>query len=375
MRTKSNFFYGKARTFIFMTSVISLSSAQSIKTIEYVRTARFGNEIVYYGENNEVLNGTFKIAERSGSYSEASFIDGRPEGRFKFYDSFGNLESFTTYENGTGNGKGESYGQKGNVLNTYAYKNGKEHGEWIYRNHNGIYQIENYEEGKKTGKWEHITRGGNGAVQATTTEFYVEGEPTGTWVKKDGDSNILFKKVYTAPKTYSEVEYFETGKIMSYKNFENGQRHGKQELYYDNGFKKEEYEYENGIMVMEKKYHNNGILAIFGRYTSNGPDGVHQTFNQEGAKTRQKAYNDGTENGLDISYHSQSGNKWVERNYKDGIEDGIYKEYYSDGDLYLEGQKKKGQREGTWKYYDRSNKLIKEERYTSNNKISETNYN
>lgn len=360
---------------LFLTvAVTSLCSAQNDQTIEYVRTARFGKEIVYYGKNNEVLNGTFKIAESTGSYSEASFIDGKPDGKWMSYDGFGNLESVSTFEKGVGNGKGETYDQQGNVLNTFAYKNGEQHGEWIYRGKNGIYQTENYEEGVKTGKWVNTAMDYDGNLKSVTTEYYKNGEPTGTWEETDANGNLVYKKVYAAPKTYSETEYFDNGKLKSLKNFAEGKRNGKQESYLDNGFKEEESEYDNGLKVMLKDYHNNGKLARSVIFNANGRNGVDEYFDRKGMPTRKATYVDGRQNGLETRYHYNSNQKYVEEEYKNDVQDGIYKEYHANGDLSVDGRFVQGQQEGLWKYYDESGKLSKEIKYESGNKSAETKY-
>ncbi|WP_276169071.1 toxin-antitoxin system YwqK family antitoxin [Zobellia alginiliquefaciens] len=338
-------------TLLLITTVTVSSTAQkSVPTIEYVRTAKFGKEIVYYGQDDKVLNGTFKIAERSGAYSEATFIDGKPDGKWEGYDSSGRLEFYSTFAEGIGNGKGETYSQDGSVLNTYAYKNGEPDGEWIYRNEHGVYQIENYNEGLKEGKWVQTSRNYNGAVTSTTIEYYKNNDPTGTWEKTKGDNQKISVKVYSGPKSYSLTEYFE------------------------NGFKKNEEIYENGVRVMEKKYHDNGKLALSATYNDKGPIGALDKFNEKGMIIRHTPYVDGHLQGVDVTYNYRSGNKYVEREYKNGITDGIYKEYYPSGKLALDGQYIKDQREGTWKYYKESGELKQERVFKNDNQVSDKRY-
>ncbi|SIS40038.1 Antitoxin component YwqK of the YwqJK toxin-antitoxin module [Zobellia uliginosa] len=355
---------------VMFVTTVSIAQKNGAKTIEYVRTAKFGKEIVYYGENNEVLNGTFKIAERSGAYSEANFIDGKPDGKWMAYDSSGRLEFYSTFVMGVGNGKGESYAQDGSVLNTYMYKNGENDGEWTYRNAKGVYKIENYKEGSKEGKWTSITRDSNGKVTSTTTEYYKANQPTGKWERKNGEGKTIWLKVYTGPKSYAETEYFENGKVRSLETYADGKRNGKQESYYANGFKKEESKYDQGLKVMEKKYHDNGKLAFSATYNANGPIGVREEYNKKGIKTRHTPYDDGRLQGVDITYNFNTGNKYVEKEYKDGIVDGIYKEYYPNGELATEGQYVKGQREGKWKYY-KAGKVTREIQFKNDSQVSE----
>lgn len=343
--------FSKSILTLFLVTTVTVSSIaqKSVPTIEYVRTARFGKEIVYYGQDDKVLNGTFKISESSGAYSEATFIDGKPDGKWEGYDSSGRLEYYSTFAKGIGNGKGETYSQDGSVLNTYAYKNGEPDGEWLYRNEHGVYQMENYNEGLKEGKWVQTSRNSNGAVTSITTENYKNNEPTGTWEKTKGDQKISVK-VYSGPKSYSLTEYFE------------------------NGFKKNEEVFENGVKVMEKKYHDNGKLALSVTYNAKGPIGVSENFNEKGMKIRHTPYVDGHLQGVDITYNYSNGNKYVEQEYKNDILDGIYKEYYPSGKLALEGQRIKGQREGTWKYYHESGKLKQERVYENDNQVSDKRY-
>ncbi|MGS0526110.1 toxin-antitoxin system YwqK family antitoxin [Zobellia nedashkovskayae] len=135
--------------------------------------------------------------------------------------------------------------------------------------------------------------------------------------------------------------------------------------------KKNEEIYENGVKVMEKKYHDNGKLALSVTYNAKGPIGVSENFNEKGMKIRHTPYVDGHLQGVDITYNYSNGNKYVEQEYKNDILDGIYKEYYPSGKLALEGQLIKGQREGTWKYYHESGKLKQERVYENDNQVSD----
>ena len=342
----------KSVLIVFLLIAISTNSfaQNNVQTIGYVRTAKFGKEIVYYDQDDAVLNGTYKIAQNSGSYIEATFVDGKPDGKFTAYNDNGKLDYYTTYDNGVGNGKGESYDENGKVLNSYAFKNGEEHGEWTYRSNFGVYRTENYNEGSKEGKWVNTSRNYDGAVTSITTENYKNNEPFGAWNEKTGDGKTVFTANYKDRKNYTKTEFFE------------------------NGNTKLEMEYKNGVKTMEKKYYDNGKLALVSKFNASGPIGIHQKFNNKGIKTRETSYKNGKIDGVDTLYDYDDGSKKLEQGYKMGIEDGVFKEYHSQGQLYTDGQKVKGQREGIWKYYGSNGKLIRERKFENNIEISNTEY-
>ena len=165
-----------------------------------------------------------------------------------------------------------------------------------------------------------------------------------------GDGKTVWTATYKDRKTYTKTEYFE------------------------NVNKKLEVAYKKGVKTMEKKYYENGKLALSATYNAKGPIGTYEKFNKKGMKIRETPYTDGKINGLDVTYNYRNGTKKMERGYKMGVEDGVFKEYHSSGKLYTDGQKIKGQREGIWKYYEESGKLVRERKFENNNQISQTDY-
>jgi len=94
-----------------------------------VETQRFGKEVLFKSDSN-FLNGSYKLAENSGAYTEVTFKNGKMVGAKKDFDFSGNIEQEMNFnQDGKVDGKSISYFSDGKVNVELNYKNGLKDGE------------------------------------------------------------------------------------------------------------------------------------------------------------------------------------------------------------------------------------------------------
>lgn len=94
------------------------------------------------------------------------------------------------------------------------------------------------------------------------------------------------------------------------------------------------YKNQEGRIVSEKQYYENGQLRLFGNYNE-----------------------DEERDGLWVSYFDD-GTIWSECEYKNGKKDGLNNAYYSNGKIRFTGFWKENQRIGDWKSYSENGELL-----------------
>ena len=117
--------------------------------------------------------------------------------------------------------------------------------------------------------------------------FKESDEPySGRSFSKDSEGNIVFKFFYR------------NGKKIIESDFENSEE-GKTIVFYENGQKDTEYEFDlsikNGIKVKDsfKKWYDNGNKRVEGHYVNGEKDGLLTQWHENGKKEYEKTYKDG----------------------------------------------------------------------------------
>ena len=303
-----------------------LMQGQSQLRWHEVKEIRFGKEITYQKKwKDSLLNGHYKIAFPSGSYSDLSFIDGKVDGIRTEYDGLGYKLSETKFDKGRLEGSSISFYQNGKVSDEAYYKNGEADGTWKTYNEQGrLITTEHYKAGKRVGKWvQEIQNLQNNTIRIETKNFKND-EPTGKWESRIKDGDLVWQKDYKSAKDYVEKEYYANGKIERVQTFK-----------------------DNTLNGLYEKYASNGIKVTEGNYVDGNRSGVWKEFD------------------------NKKGSIKSEVDYLNGKKEGLSKYYNEAKRLSETGKYLNNRKEGLWKYYDLAGELEKEIEYDKGDIISE----
>lgn len=242
----------------------------------------------FYNKRNS--DGEF-IKKKTGG-----FVDGKPIGVHRTYDSLGRVNSSKLYD------------ENGNLI-------GK-----------GIVNIE----GDRVGDWVFYYKSGN---------------------KKSEGRYIKNRRVYFWKY------YFESGEIEQQGNFKRGRPNGKWECYFENGALMREEYYKKGKENGEiKEYNRNGEIIVEGNYVSGIKEGTW--FINYGFHTEKGNYKDNNKDGEWV-YFYKNGILYFKGSFVDGLENGTHLYYYKNGKIKEKQYYNFGRKEKNWEYYDYYGTLLK----------------
>jgi protein TonB len=306
-----------------------------------------------------------------------------------------------TYSNGLITGKvveynGSRYGND-YVKRSYVYKNGKLDGPWTAYKAESYSIIEEgfFSDGKRYGEWRFYN--GYGVVKGN----YIDGMKSGVFEEyrnSNNDTSCYDCRVKTKP--------------MRRNDYQNDQKEGLQELFYDNGTLKEVSEIRDGTVVSYENYNRFGEAISSLTYLNGKKSGSELTFYDDGQlKSSENWINGDKHNQWD--FYDQYGNiqsteiydygNLLEKHaYKNGnkisrtvyqnnnqrityeldesenitnskkyINDLLVEEkyYFTDPEtnetFITEGKFRNNKMDGLWKFFDESGHLIMEGEYES----------
>tara|TARA_Y100001963_G_scaffold158739_1_gene259495 strand:- start:1765 stop:2766 length:1002 start_codon:yes stop_codon:yes gene_type:complete len=155
---------------------------------------------------------------------------------------------------------------------------------------------------------------------------------------------------------------------------ETGYRQGKCVFYYENGNKKWEGTYKDGILNGElKQYEKSGDILSIENFEEGALQGKFEYF-QKG-KLRE------TGNMLSNRKHGEVRAYWVNKklkrieNFKNGVANGEFKEFYVNGKLLSTGQTESGLPIGVWRWYHQNSQLKREVVYVDGSRAKSIEWN
>lgn len=224
------------------------------------------------------------------------FVDGKPIGVHRTYDSLGRVNSSKLYD------------KEGNLI-------GK-----------GIVNIE----GDRVGDWIFFYKNGNKKSEGR----YLKNRRSGFW-----------------------IYYFESGKIEQQGTFKKGRPDGKWEWYFETGnLMRKEY-YKNGKENGEQQeFNENQTLIAKGNYIDGLKEG--KWFFDYGFHTETGNYKDDNRSGEWFFYY-RNGKLYFKGSFIDGKENGEHFYFYQNGKLKEKRYYNFGQKEKNWEYYDYYGTLLK----------------
>jgi len=178
--------------------------------------------------------------------------------------------------------------------------------------------------------------------------YYFDGTLASTSNFRNGKRDGIYKSFYYGGVLESEGKYvdgyrdgiwkffYENGKLNYEEQFEKGQQTGKEMIYNEDGTKAKEYSYKDGNLNGEYKiYGEDNHLAVVFNYK----DGVLISYTYEGKDGKLVtpiALKNAT--GLVTAYYS-NGNKSVEINFLDNEINGNRIIYFTNGKVYIQGER------------------------------------
>jgi len=372
------------------------ASGQTWLTAEYTNSRINGKLKVWYPDGqlaeegylrNDLLHGTLNQYYANGAKQLVStWREGALHGQLKAYHEDGYLMQSSTWENGLASGVMQHYNSDAEVVYEYDYVKGYLEGSMRQYYPNGQLQVEL-------------------PVKANVPVDTARG-----WYE---DGTLEHWEVYQNGNLEGRSEwYYPSGNLRATYNFRQGEWHGEQTFYLQNGKKVEVSTYQNGV-------HNKTIgLDESGYWVElSGASGGPRTFTIRGANGKVQAekrydgqqlvetvvyrYNDENPDRLQAVIHFDehlqphglttvylSSGEYEEWNFTRGKREGLYRKYAANGNLlavvsYVNDQKfgpeytnfsnglrksegiyRQGQKQGLFKEWYRNGQLHAETHYT-----------
>ncbi len=226
-------------------------------------------------------------------------------------------------------------------------------------------------ENKKFGKWQTFYDSGKIATEKTFVNDQEQGEFTewnedGT-IQNKGRYSLdkeLFLNNDTIPFTGTLFVFYDNGVKRNERPYLNGLMSGISLFYYKNGnlFLKcpRLLGLANGELTY---YHENGAIDYIGNYIAGLEEGIVKEWYNDGNLLSEYHIKHGLLEGKSTEWH-QNGTRKLEEFYKNDENVGSYKEWHENKQLKKKGKfGKNGYEKGIWKEWDENGKLIKRTKF------------
>ncbi len=355
----------------FITTFFLLLNSNAQEWVD-IRTTKFGKQTLYRDIDNKSLTGHFKMATSyDGRYSEINIIKGKLEGERKDFNKEGILVKSENYKEGFLDGKTTLYYASGTIKREMVYSNGVKNGTTKGYNLKGEeVAVEEHKKGVKTGKWIFKQKQFNSKKYNTTTKYYTNGKPTGTWKQVNEKNKPIWIKKHTTPTHYKKQEYFANGKLKKEFIKKDGKSYKTAKEYYSTGVLKNKYVYKDGKYTYRLDNYEDGTPKFIGNYKNGTSHGEHIQHNNNGVITMKGNYFEGKRTGEWILNTTRK--KII--TYKNGKKNGVEKIYSSDGKLFSEGTYVNNIKDGVWKFYNKQQDVTREVNYKRGKRLSEKKY-
>lgn len=202
-------------------AIIALLALPAISSAQNV--GQEADTLLNYTDINGLKQGHWIKKHANGKVQyEAYFIDGKPVGEFKRFDTYGNLYVVLNYNQTSTMADATFYHRSGKICATGRYAGHDKDSIWLYYSDGGtLYLQESYKKGLKDGLF----------IQYTSERKKLEEV---TW--KDDKKNGPWRKYYSSGNKKFEV------------NFDNGVLNGEGLVYYENGVLNKKGKYVNNLM-------------------------------------------------------------------------------------------------------------------------------
>ena len=333
-----------------------------------------------------------------GLQAEGTLVNGKKEGKWKFYHEKGYLIAEGKFHGDKKDGVLYNYNEKGGIVSAGVYVNDRAVDvKKYYENSSleskldvdlkdkGIFQ-EYYENGGLKTEIEGIFKQdemkliSNGVLKRYYENGNLKEESTYKYDSLNGVSKIYYENgklkmggnFKDGKQDGTWKYYYEDGNLLAEYIFKNGKRNGIMKDYYENGNVAKEDNYQNDeLNGIGKLYRDDGTLRAEINYKNDKLDGLNKRFFGDGSfceriwnrgklqsgRCYDKNGNNINLNGL-IKFYHKNGKLEAETNYINGKAEGISRVYYTNGNIEEESSWKNDELNGAIKYFDMHGKLI-----------------
>jgi antitoxin component YwqK of YwqJK toxin-antitoxin module len=244
---------------------------QAIKTGEYRNGKQVGKWTQRFAKDEGYLFSSGQDKDFVGPFTtEATFDDGQLHGAWTIKDHNGQSIIEWNFDHGVRNGVSTWWYSSGEKRLEAPYKNGTLNGE----------MVETARDGKILSRATYI----DGRYLAKTTEWYAPGQ-------KHFEGDVL--RAQTTPEpTYDwwTLSAKQAGPVAATPD----QKHGVWTVWYRNGNKKIEGQYDHGVLTAKCAWwYENGQQQAEGEYTNGLKTGTWTTWHTNGLKESEGQYKDG----------------------------------------------------------------------------------
>ena len=253
------------------------------------------------------------------------------------------------YERGVQTGTHVVYTKSGDREIEETLDNGKKNGPYKRYSGNKIVEEGNYVNNEKEGEWTTLNS------SEKITQNFSKGKLNGASKKYNNDVLVETGQFMNGLMTGVWKFYYLNGKIKGEGSFTNGDggdlgstgipkngRDGKWVLYYENGNKEQEFNYQSGLIEgVVIRYHDNGNVSTRCNYINGKPEGECFHFYNGGQKQYNILYLNGAKEGVFTEYFENGKIKRTGQ-HKNNKFHGSFKNYSDNGNLILEYEMKEG---------------------------------
>jgi len=211
--------------------------------------------------------------------SSGGFLDGKPVGVHRTYDSLGRVNSSRIFD------------RDGNLIaKGIVNEEGDKLGEWIYYYAQGnIKSKGKYRNNRRVNNWNYYYLNGNVEQQGS----FKKGVPDGLWKWYFESGQLKREEFYRLGEEEGEsVEYDENGNIISVGSYLEGLKEG--QWFYDFDFHTEKGIYKSGYKEGKWQYfYKNNVLYFEGKFVQGYEDGKHIYYHKNGKLKEVRFYSAG----------------------------------------------------------------------------------
>ncbi len=310
-------------------------------------------EWIFYYDNGQIKEKSVYLNGKANGKSDGwhlngnvwynyNYKDGKLNGNQKVYFFNGKLKTESNYTDDEINGEEKAYNYKGFLTSTNSYVNGKLEGnsKW-YHNNNQLSEEVAYKNDNEDGLYKAFSD--NGVL--TTEGNFVNGKKEGLWTYYFESGKVKEKTTFVAGEITGEfIEYFENGAISRKGVYTKKKIDGKLEDFDDDGKLFSVFEYDKGKLKEVNHYDKTGNI-ISTSSTKKGAGNI-TFFSPSGNRILEGFYNKSGDREGEFREYSPSGKLITESNYKEGLLTGKYKLKYSNGKVKYDSDYEDGEEHG-----------------------------
>lgn len=273
---------------------------------------RVEREVTQDADGNYINHGSWKMFDESGTtIAEGHFVNGQRDGTWNHWyhgneaELFGKLpyQQFTapfvsqaSFANGKLNGRWGMYDSSQRKMSEWHFADGYREGRsiWYYVNGRTMREID-YHNGEIDGEHKEWTAEG----QQTLHDVYRQGAKIAAKIEYFGNKQKKSEGTYLHARLIVQTpDDWWTPKVAGYARQGKDQKHGPWTSWYENGQKKMQGEYRNGLQIGKLQWwYENGQIALQGSYEDGKQVGKWTWWHQNGQKSTQGEYVDGNPTG------------------------------------------------------------------------------